>query len=441
VAAAASGSALAPQTPRATAHSGKSGEHQVGRRRDICLVGVALARIDEEHLARLNLTLLGAVVELEAADGDDERHRDGVAVLGYLLTRLQAQADHTHRPAVRDLFKTECAMRALWALSRHLASYHAAVEILFLGRAEVERLLDLDQLIEALAVAFKELSSGRAAVPPRTAAVVPGSGLLASMPGYLPGAGLEAKLVSVFAGNHARGLPSHQAIIALFDEQDGRPLAVMDGTHITATRTAAATALSVKLLARTNARSLAILGAGVQGAQHLQAVTRVHDFADVRVASRDIAHAQRLTATHPHAQVAANFEVAARMADVICCCTDASSPIVDRDWLAPGTHITSVGSNTDGPELDRGTVTAGLLVVESRVAFSAPPAGSAELVGLDPASATEIGEILLGRHPGREQADQITVYKSMGHAVEDIAAARLVYDRARRVGAGHTVEL
>src|SRR6266852_4558973 len=261
------------------------------------------------------------------------------------------------------------------------------------------------------------------------------------MPGYVPSVGLGAKLVSVFSGNDHLGMPSHHALIALFDEQDGHPLAVMDGTHITATRTAAAAALSVKLLAPQDVRSLAILGAGVQGSHHLDIVARVRDFAEIRVASRDGSHAKRLAAERPGVRVAPSFEVAARNANVVCCCTDASSPILQRAWLASGTHVTSVGANTTGPELDRATVTAVLLVVESRAAFLAPPAGSAELVGLEASSAVEIGEILLGRHPGRERRDQITVYKSMGLAIEDLAAARLVYDRARLEGAGQIVQV
>ena len=313
-------------------------------------------------------------------------------------------------------------------------------ELLVISQADVERLLDLDALLEALGNAFQEVTAGRTSVPPRTAARTR-AGLLGVMPGYLPGAGLESKLVAVFPGNHQHGLPSHLALIALFDEETGRPLALMDGTHITAVRTAAAAALSVRLLARPDARVLAILGAGVQGRNHLAAVTRVRDFHEIRIASRNRDHAEALASGSTLARGMCSFEEAVRGADVVCCCTDAAEPIISYGWLTPGVHVTSVGSNPAGPELDADTVRRGRLFVESRVAFSPPPAGSAELVDLDPALATELGEVLADTTRGRGAPDEITVYKSMGHAVEDAAAARLVYDRALREGAGSRVPI
>jgi alanine dehydrogenase len=311
--------------------------------------------------------------------------------------------------------------------------------VLVLSEADVERLLDLDLLIEALADAFVELSSGRTSVPPRVTATVPGRGLLGAMPGYAGGV-LETKLVSLFPGNHERGLPSHQALIALFDPETGSPLALMDGTHITAMRTAAASALAVRTLAREDAAVLAVLGAGVQGRSHLEAVPRVRAFHDVRVASRTRERAEEL-ARDFDAVAAGSFEEAVRGADVVCACTHSAEPVLRREWLAPGMHVGSVGANFDGPELDEATVRAGLLVVESRVAFEPPPAGSSELSGLDPDSAAELGEILAGSHPGRTSPQEITVYKSMGHAVEDAAAAGLIYRRALEQGAGAEVAL
>jgi alanine dehydrogenase len=303
--------------------------------------------------------------------------------------------------------------------------------VLVLSQGDVRRLLDLDELIDALAAAFLEVSAGRASVPPRVAAFVPEQGLLAAMPGYAAGV-LETKLVSVFPGHE----PSHQALIAVFDPSTGTPLAVMDGTHVTATRTAAASALSTRLLARADARVLAVLGTGVQARSHLDAVTRMRDFEEVRVAGRSRERAEALGVA-----VADSFEAAVREADVVCACTDASSPVVRRTWLASGTHLTSVGASKDGPELDEATVRAGLLAVESRVAFEPYPSGAHELQGLDPASAVELGELVGGTRPGRTSAEQITVYKSMGHAAEDAAAARLVYQRALRDGAGTEVDL
>ena len=314
------------------------------------------------------------------------------------------------------------------------------VELVFLSRADVERLLDLDALMDVLADAFRALSAGGTSTPPRTAARS-AAGLLGVMPGFVPGLGLEAKLVSVFADNHRVGLPSHQALIALFDEETGSPLAVMDGTHVTAFRTAASSALSARLLARPEARVLAVLGAGVQGAAHLQAMAHVRRFDEVRVASRSLDHAEALASRSPMARAMRSFEDAVRGADLVCCCTDASEPILRYEWLKPGAHVTSVGANFEGPELDPETVRSGRLFVESHVAFQAPPAGAAELVGLDASTAAELGEVLSGAAPGRTSESEITVYKSMGHAVEDAAAARLVYDRALAEGAGLRVPL
>ena len=306
--------------------------------------------------------------------------------------------------------------------------------VLVIGEADVRRLLDPDALTDALAGAFVELSAGRASVPPRIAAQVPDRGMLVAMPGYVAGT-LASKLVTVFPGNHAAGLPSHLALILVFDEATGAPLAVMDGTHITAARTGAASALATRLLAREDAATLAVLGAGVQGRSHLEAVTRVRDFTDVRVASRDPGHAAGLAADFG-AKAVGSFEEAVRDADVVCACTDSPEPVVRREWLSPGAHVNSVGFARDGPELDAGTVRAGLLAVVSRSTFEPYPAGPHELQGLDPAGAVELGEILAGSRPGRHDPGQITVYKSAGHAVEDVTAARLVYDRARAEGVG-----
>jgi ornithine cyclodeaminase/alanine dehydrogenase-like protein (mu-crystallin family) len=235
-------------------------------------------------------------------------------------------------------------------------------------------------------------------------------------------------------------LPSHQALIALFDDETGTPLAVLDGTEITAVRTGASSAVATRALARPDARVLAVLGAGVQGRSHLEAVTRVRAFDEVRVASRNPEHAEAL-AREIGALAVGSFEDAVRGADVVCACTDAGEPVLRGDWLAPGTHVTSVGASREGPELDADTVRRGLLVVESRVAFEPYPAGAHELQGLDPEAAAELGEVLGGTREGRTSPEQITVYKSMGHAVEDAAAVGLVYRRALELGVGTEIEL
>jgi alanine dehydrogenase len=308
-------------------------------------------------------------------------------------------------------------------------------ELLYLSRADVEGLLDVDTMLEAIAKALVLFSSGVASVPPRTAARAP-DGLLGVMAGYLPGVALEVKLVSVFPGNHGHEVPSHQALIALFDEKDGTPLALMDGTYITAIRTGGTAAVAARALARQDSSVLAILGAGVQGGSHLETFTHVRDFTEIRVASRDRGKAAALAGRHPLARVAASFETAVRGADVVACCTDAREPVIRREWLKAGTHVSSVGG-TFGPELDPETVAVAKVFVEWRgAATNAPPAGAHELQGLDPNTITEVGEVLAGTKPGRTSEHDITAYKSTGHAVEDAATASLVYARALAEGAG-----
>jgi alanine dehydrogenase len=312
--------------------------------------------------------------------------------------------------------------------------------LLFLSQADVIRLLDLDQLLEALAGAFVELSAGRTSVPPRIAARTPSGGLLGAMPGYIGGV-LEAKLVSVFPQNHVRGLPSHQGLIALFDENTGGPLAVMDGVAITAIRTGASAAVAAKWLARPEAAILAIIGAGVQGRSHLAVFPHIREFKEIRIASRSQEKAQALAAENPAARAVATFEEAVRGADVVCCCTDAREPVVKYEWFSAGAHVSSVGG-TFGPEIDAQTIGAGLLFVESRDAvLQPPPAGAQELQGLKPEAVTEVGEVISGTKPGRTAPDELTVYKSTGHAVEDAAAVKLVYERAVAEGAGQRVIL
>src|SRR5437762_5137119 len=295
-------------------------------------------------------------------------------------------------------------------------------------------------MLDALAAALVILSSGKASVPPRTAVRLD-HGLLGVMPGYVPGVALESKLVSVFPGNDELGLPSHQGLIALFDEANGAPVAVMDGTYITAIRTGGTAAVATRILAREDASVLAILGAGAQGWSHLETFPRVRDFQEIRVASRNSDRAIELAEKNPRAQVASSFEQAVRGADVVACCTDAREPILRREWLKPGVHVSAVGG-TFGPELDAETVAACSIFVEWRGAVTnAPPAGAHELQGLDAEKVTEVGEVIAKTRPGRRSPDEITLYKSTGHAVEDAATARLVYDRARAQGVGTRLAL
>jgi alanine dehydrogenase len=311
--------------------------------------------------------------------------------------------------------------------------------MLVLTRADVEELLDLEELVAALARAHEELSAGRASLPPRIAAFTD-TGLLGAMPGYVASAGLGCKLVTLFPGNVDR--PTHQAAIMLFDAANGTPTALMDGTYITAVRTAAAAALAARLLAREDARVLAILGTGVQAEAATRTFAGVRDWSEIRIAGRDAAKTQAL-AREAGGTAVASFEEAVRGADVVHAATHSSEPVVLLDWLAPGAHVGSVGFNSAGPEVDPAIVRAATLVVESREsAFAAPPSGARELDGLEPGSAhAELGELVSGDRPGRTAPDEITLYKSVGIAVQDLAAASLVLAAARERGAGLTIEL
>jgi ornithine cyclodeaminase len=290
-------------------------------------------------------------------------------------------------------------------------------------------------------------------MPTRIAALVAEhDALLAAMPAYLPGAGaLTTKLVSLFPRNTDR--PTHQAVIVAFDPLTGTPVALMDGEAITAARTAAASALATDLLARADAATLAVLGAGVQARAHLAAVPRVRRFREIVIGARDMAKAVALAreiAARTGVPVrAASFSDAVRAADVVCACTHSAEPVVRREWLRPGTHVNSVGYNTAGREVDGETVAAALLVVESRVAALAPPpGGSNDLLwpirdGLIDATHVhaELGELVSGARPGRADTSQLTLYKSVGVAVEDAAAAALVLRLARERGVGRTIEI
>jgi ornithine cyclodeaminase/thiomorpholine-carboxylate dehydrogenase len=313
-------------------------------------------------------------------------------------------------------------------------------EIRLLSEGDVRRSLDVAAMLDALAEGFKALTEGQVVAPPRNGVDVP-NGFLLSMPGWVPGKSISVKLVAGFHDNYKHGLPGHQAIICLFDGETGTPLAVMDGTGITALRTAGGAALSAKLLARSNAKTLAIVGAGVQGQAHLQVVPSVRDIQEIRIASLFPADAQKLAASDPRATAYNSYAEAVQGADIVCLCTSSSEPVITLDQLSPGVHVTSVGYAPPGGELDRSIVEGGRLYVETKMAFADPPAGCAELHGLDASAGAEIGELLLGRKPGRQSDDEITVYKAMGHAMEDLVAAQIVYDLATAAGAGQTFDL
>jgi ornithine cyclodeaminase len=326
--------------------------------------------------------------------------------------------------------------------------------VLVLSRADVDRLIDLDRLREAVARAMADLSAGRASMPARIAAMVPErDGLLAAMPAYLPSSrALTTKLVSLFPRNTDR--PTHQAVIVVFDPENGTPVAVMDGEAITAARTAAGSALATDLLARRDARVLAVIGTGVQARAHLRAVPRVREFREVRVAGHHLEKARALAdeargwlgAT---VRAVATYEEAEIGADVVSAATHSPEPVVRREWLSRGAHVTSVGYNTAGREVDGPTFRDALVVVESRAATLAPPPAGSNDIAMAIAEGAmtkdrvhaELGELVSGTRPARANADQITLYKSVGVAVQDAAAAALVLEAARRERVGREIEL
>jgi alanine dehydrogenase len=328
--------------------------------------------------------------------------------------------------------------------------------MLLLNRQEVESLLDLDRLIEALGPAMAELSAGRASMPARIMSMVgEPRGLLAAMPVFLGSPRtLATKLVSLFPENEARGVPTHQAVILVFDAETGSPRALMDGTFITVARTAAGSALSARLLAREDSRVLLIIGTGVEARAHARAIPRVRPICQIRVAGRNPQKAVRLAAeiTSEQGIEAIACDAAAQSfagAHIVCAATHTAEPVVRGAWLQPGMHVTSVGLNSDGCEVDAEAVMKSLLVVETREAAVAPNAGGANdlkwpirdgLMNVNLIHA-EIGELISGAKPGRTSTEQITLYKSVGVAVQDAVAAHLVLEAAVKQGVGREFEI
>ncbi|MDH4046295.1 MAG: ornithine cyclodeaminase family protein [Gemmatimonadota bacterium] len=315
------------------------------------------------------------------------------------------------------------------------------MELLLLSRGEVESLLDVGELLEGLEGGFIALSEGKVQAPPRSEVSVPGAGNLLLKPAWLPGHPMTVKLVSTFVGNSDRGLPTIQALITLVDPATGTPQAVMDGSYITAMRTAASAALSARCLARRDARVLAIIGAGVQGQAHLKLLPRVREFDEIRIASLRFTDSQTLAAADVRAHACESYQEAVHGADVVCLCTTSVTPVISIDWLSPGAHVTSVGYAPPGGELPIEVVMQGRLVVESRLAFEPPPTGCGELTGLDPAMGTELGALLSGKAAARASDTELTVFKSMGHAMEDMVAADIVYRNALQRGIGRRASL
>ncbi len=324
--------------------------------------------------------------------------------------------------------------------------------LLVLSHTDVEAALPMAACIEAMRDALATLARGDAHNPLRFIVRPPqASGLLGLMPAHRAGpqAGYGLKVVVIEPANPARGLDAHQGGVMLFDDATGVPTALVNASAITAIRTAAVSAVATQLLARETATDLAILGASVQARSHLTAMQSVRAFRRIRVWSRRPAQvATFVEEMQPHVQTdlvaCPSAETAVRGADVVVTTTSAREPIVSRSWFAPGAHINAVGSSIPTTrEIDSETMGAASLFVDRRESTLNESgdylmAARDGAVGPDDLQA-EIGELLIGQAPGRQTDDELTLFKSLGLAVEDLAAASLAVDRARAEGLGQTI--
>lgn len=323
---------------------------------------------------------------------------------------------------------------------------------LVLGDTEVRALLDYPGCIERLSEALRELSAGRAAQPLRWAMPVPGrQGLLGLMPASLDRRSVVgAKVLTVYPENRELGRPSHQGVVALFDLTDGSPTAVIDAASLTEIRTAAVSALASRLLARDDASVLAVLGAGAQGEAHGRAIPFVRPIREVRVwdrhPERARALADRLVRPGLRSYAVAETAEAAHGAQVICTTTASHEPILEVAGVDSGAHVNAVGAASPGArEISSALVKRARLFVDRlesawaeaddlRVPLQEGLIGRDHVVG-------ELGDLLLGTRPGRSSGSEVTLFKSVGLAVEDLAAASYLVERARAAGRGTWVEL
>jgi ornithine cyclodeaminase/alanine dehydrogenase-like protein (mu-crystallin family) len=322
-----------------------------------------------------------------------------------------------------------------------------------LTEQHVHSLLPMSDLIAAMESALAKFSAGEVLQPVRSVLTVgPTKAYFGLMPAYVPSpASLGAKLVTVFGDNPRKQLPSHLATILLLDPETGSLLALMDGRYITEARTAAVSAVSARFLARPDAETMAIIGSGVQARSHLEAFQHVRQLKQVRIWSpRE--HSRRqfvddMSPTMPIPIAATDSaEAAVRGADLIVLATSSKTPVIDDAWVSGGAHVVCVGAcRPDQREMAPALVARGKLYVDSRAAAVVE---SGDVVmniadGLFDASHIrgEVGELVLGRVGGRQSADEITIFKSLGMAVEDVVAADLVFRRASESGAGTELTL
>lgn len=291
-----------------------------------------------------------------------------------------------------------------------------------LDESAVRALLQMEEVIPAMERALAAFSSGSVVQPTRV--MTPAAehhGFLGIMPAYT-GTALGVKLVTFYPQN--QGMPTHHAAILLFHPETGEPLVSMDGRLITEVRTAAVSAVATKYLARPDAAVLAIIGSGVQARSHLEALQLVRDFREVRVWSPRNAGA---FAREHHIQAAGSAEEAVRGADVVVTATTSRTPVLHGDWLSPGAHINAVGApRPDWRELDDATLHRARIYVDSRAAAMVE---SGDMIAAG-AFFAELGEVVARTRPGRESAEEITLFKSLGLAVEDVATAELLYGKA-----------
>jgi ornithine cyclodeaminase len=330
------------------------------------------------------------------------------------------------------------------------------MKLQIISRDEVKRAISMAQAIETVKSAFAQLSRGHARVPIRTQLGIPlHDGVTLFMPAYLEGTDqLGMKMVSVFSGNIEQGLPIINAIVTLIDPETGLPTAIIDGTYLTALRTGAASGAATDLLAKPDARTVAVLGTGVQGRTQLQAVSTVRAIERVLVFDTRRGAAEKFrdemaevgSPVPSRIDVASTAKEAVSQADVVCTATTSTTPVFLDSDVRPGTHINAIGSFTPQmQELPAETVARALLVVDSREAVWAE-AGDliiAKKRGLitEQSVHAEIGEIVEGAKPGRSSDSQVTLFKSVGNAVQDVSVGARILEEAKRKGLGTVVEL
>jgi alanine dehydrogenase len=309
-------------------------------------------------------------------------------------------------------------------------------QVMTLSESDVEKYLDLHELLDGLEDGFRGLELGEVQSPHRPQLSVPGKGFSLAMPAWRRGMQIAVKIVNVFDGNLNVDLPNHLALINLFDPETGAVSCVMDGTYITAIRTAASSVLSARMLSRSGSRIATVVGAGVQGREHLRLLPLIRDLERIHVCSLRYDDAEKLAMRSEIARATSDVEAAVRESDIVCLATHSPVPVIRPEWVKRGTHVSSVGYSPPNGELPKELPREHRLFVETLDALQPAPVGCAELAGLDAAMATSLGAVALGRKPGRRNDDEITIYKAMGIAMEDMVAANLAYQRAKREGGG-----